>query len=159
MRNKRNSANNAQSLSIDQLPIKRILLLSILAYLLMVIELFFLTSYRMLSLPNAAALLCGDAAEVYVPCVNEVIKIMLFGEQWSAVKFSIYVFTLLPIFFLFMLWQKGPLATSMLLLSSILLLVIGATIEPPWVEIAAVFISSLLAGCFIKKRRGKLTLE
>jgi hypothetical protein len=156
MRNRRTISFNNQSFNIDQLPIKRILLLAILAYLLMAIELFFLTGYRMLSLPNAAALLCGDAAEVYVPCVNEVIKIMLFGGQWSAIKFSIYVFTLAPLFYLLMVRQKGSPASSMSLLTLILLMVIIATIQPPWIELAAVLTSSLLAGSLIKKRRDKL---
>jgi hypothetical protein len=151
MRNRNKRSLNIQSLNIDQLPIKRILLLAILAYILMMIELFLLTSYRLLWLPNAAALLCGDAAEAYLPCVNEVITIMLFGGQWSAIKFSTYVFTLTPLIYLLMVRQKGSPFSNILFLTIILLMVIVATIKPPWAELAALLTSSLLAGCFIKK--------
>jgi hypothetical protein len=158
MRNRRKSSFNNLSLNIDELPIKRILLLAFLAYILMMVELFLLTSYRLLWLPNAASMLCGDAPDIFLPCVNEVINIMLFGGQWSAIKFSLYVFTLTPLFYLLMVRQKGSPFSNMLLLAIILLLVISATIKPPWAELAAVLTSNLLAGCFIKKRHDRLKI-
>lgn len=156
MRHKKARSFNLQSLNIDQLPIKRILLISILAYLCIVIELFLLTSYRMLYLPHAAATFCGDAAVAYVPCVNEVIKLMLFGGQWSAIKFSIYTFTITPLFYLLLSRQKGSPVSSLMLLTLVLLIIIAATIRPSWIELASVIVGGLLAACFITKKRLKL---
>lgn len=156
MRHKKTRSLNLQSLNIDQLPIKRILLISILAYLCIVIELFLLTGYRMLYLPNAAAMFCGDAAVAYVPCVNEVIKLMLFGGQWSAIKFSIYTFTITPLFYLLLRRQKGSPVSSLLLLTLVLLIIIAATIKPSWVELAAVTVGGLLAACFMTKNWHKV---
>lgn len=158
MRNRKKLSFNGPSFNIDQLPIKRIVLLALLSYILIFIEASLLTSYRMLTLPHALAFFCSDAADIFVPCVNEVIKIMLYGGEWSAVKFSIYVATLTPLFYLLMVRQKGSPASNMLVLTLFLLVAIAATMQPSWVELASVLMSSLLAGCFIKKRRDNLKL-
>jgi hypothetical protein len=54
--------------------------------------------------------------------------------------------------------QKGSPVSNMLVLTVILLIAIAASVNPPWAELAAVLMSSLLAGCFIKKRHDKLKL-
>lgn len=155
MQKAKSRSNSTHSLNVDQLPVKRILLVSVLCYLLLVIELFLLTSYRMSSLPNAAAALCGDAADAYTACLNELINIMLFNGQWNAVKFSIYVFTLTPITYLLIHKQKGSNTSTILVLTTILTLTISGTLTPPWVELIAVLFSSTLAGLLIKKYRDK----
>ncbi len=84
MRSKNKSSLNIQSLKIDQLPIKRILLLVILSYLLMAFGLFFLTVYRMLVIPYAFNLVCSDVGLALLElCANEVIRIALYGPEWS----------------------------------------------------------------------------
>ncbi len=155
MQRTRNRSASNHALNFDQLPVKRILAVSLLCYLLVVIELFLLTSYRVSALPSAAAVLCGDAADVYAACVNELIKIMLYNGQWSAVKFSIYVFTLTPITYLLMRKNKGSNTGAMLVLTIILLLAIAGTLKPPWVELVAALFSSILAGLLIKRRQDK----
>jgi hypothetical protein len=157
MRSKRKSLN-IPSLNIDELPIKRILLLAILAYFLIFLGAVLLTTYRMMYLPIAIAHLCSDDINFFEICVNEVIKIILFGSEWGAIKFSIYTALLTPLIYLLMVRQKGSPVSNMLALTVILLIAIAASVNPPWAELAAVLMSSLLAGCFIKKRRDKLKL-
>lgn len=148
MRNRKN-----RSFNIDQLPIKRILWLSLLAYVLVFIEALFLTSYRMLSLPYALSLFCSNDADFFVTCVNEVMKLVLYSWQWSAAKFSVYVATLTPLFYFSIVRQKGSIASTMLLLMLIVLVAIASTIAPPWVELMSVLMSILIATCFIKRKR------
>jgi hypothetical protein len=151
MLNRNKRSFNLQSFNIDQLPIKRILLLALMAYLLIFVEALVLTSYRMLSLPYALTLFCSEDADFFVICVNEVIQLVLFSWQWSATKFSIYVFSLTPLLYLLMVRQKGSIVSSMLLLITILLMAIAVSFKPPWVELVSVLMSGLLATCFIKK--------
>ncbi len=153
MQQTKNKSANIRSLNFDQLPIKRIFAVSLLSYFLIAIELFLLTTYRMSALPYAAQSLCADEPDVYTACVNELIKIMLFGAQWSAVRFSIYFFTLTPIIYLLMRKHKGQTTSSMLVLTITLLLIIAATLSPPWIELASTATSLLLAGLLITKAR------
>jgi hypothetical protein len=157
MRSKRKSLN-IPSLNIDELPIKRILLLAILAYLLISFVLVLLTLYRSMSIPTGIVYLCRDAINIIDVCVNEVIKQVLHGPEWSAIKFSVFVAMLTPFFYRLLSRQKGSPASNMILLNAILLMLIIVTVKPPWIEVAAVLMSSLLAGCFIKKRHDKLKL-
>jgi len=131
MQKAKSRSSNTHSFNVDQLPIKRILFAAALCYLLLTFELFLLTSYRISSLPSAAAALCSDAAEVYAACLNELIKIMLYSGQWNAVKFSIYVFTLSPIIYLLMHKQRGSNTSTTLVLTIILMLAIAGTLTPP----------------------------
>ncbi|MFT7491746.1 MAG: hypothetical protein ACI80S_001343 [Pseudohongiellaceae bacterium] len=154
MRSKNKSSLNIQSLKIDQLPIKRILLLVILSYLLMAFGLFFLTVYRMLVIPYAFNLVCSDVGLALLElCANEVIRIALYGPEWSAVKFSFYVVVLTPLFYLLLTRQKGSTTSSLLILAFTLSIAVITTLDGTWAEPLAVLISSLLVGCFIKKNR------
>jgi hypothetical protein len=157
MRSKRKSLN-IPSLNIDELPIKRILLLAILAYFLIFLGAVLLTVYRMMYLPIAIAHLCSNDINFFEVCVNEAIKIILYGSEWRAIKFSIYTALLTPLIYLMMYRQKGSPISNMLALTVILSIAIAASIKPSLIELAAVLMSSLLAGCFIRKRHDKLKL-
>jgi hypothetical protein len=160
MRSRRKSSLNISSLNIDELPIKRIVLVAILAYILIAFIYFVLTVYRMLVVPYGFLEVCNDIGpELLEFCLNEVIQLAQHGLGWSCIKFSAYVVIITPLFYLLLAKQKGSIVSTQLSLSLILLMLVTATIETKWAEQAAILISCLLAGCFIKRRRDKLTLS
>jgi hypothetical protein len=138
---------------------KRIIIVTIMAYLVIAIELFFLTSYRLLYLPHAMEVLCSDDMSTYTVCANEVIKIMLFGAQWNAVKFTVYVATLTLLFFTSFRRCGSMVGIHMLAACVLTLFIVFASISPAWVEVAAVITAALLSGSYIARRLQALKIK
>ncbi len=140
---------------IDHIAIKRIVFTSLLAYLVIAAELMLLTSYRILHLQSAAEILCSNDLSSYVICMNELIHIMLFGGQWSAVKYTVYVCTLFPIIFLLFLRERVNISANMLALSLVVVTALMATMTPAWIESAAVLSATLLVALVMSRQHSQ----
>ena len=137
------------------MPVRRLIISSVLLYLFIAALLFLLTVFRMSYMPAAAQVVCGDDPTTMSVCVAELTKLMLFGAQWSAVKFTVYVCLLTPAIYLGFLRARGDVRTNLLALFGVMLLALIATIKPPWVEVVALLTSSVLAGAIIYRRQRK----
>ena len=137
---------------LNAVSIKRLVLASLVSYGVIAVLFFLLTAFRMSYMPGAAQLICGDDPSTMSFCVAELTKYMLFGAQWSAVKFTVYVFALTPLLWLFYRRTGFDVGINLLALFLSVMAILVLSIKPPWVEIAALLTTCLLVGAFILRR-------
>lgn len=141
---------------IDKLiviPWWRVMLSTLLMFFLTVASMFFMSFYRLASLPYLVEQYCSS--QVFkLGCISNISQQLLYASQWLAIQFLVYLvlnFVLWPIFHKA---AGSPIINGLLvgILNTILLIL---SVKAAGIEFYASFFSPLFIGLLIQAKRNK----